>query len=75
MVPRETWVSQNFGLISKSCRRFLMGLEVSFLSDFSSQSLEFFLPTGLEVFDLSLFLSVWSSGAELSRVHDHSLLN
>ena len=46
MVPRKTWVSDNFGTISEV---FLIGLEVSFPAGFfnTSRSFEFFLPTGL----------------------------
>ena len=42
MVPRKTWVSENFGRISKSRKRFLISLEVSFLHGliFTFSSLE-----------------------------------
>ena len=39
----KTWVSENFGPISKS-EAFLMGLKVSFSGDFGSRSLEFCRP-------------------------------
>ena len=41
MVLRKTWVSENVGLISKSQKRVLVVLEVSFSVDFEPQSLEF----------------------------------
>ena len=55
---------------------FLMDLEVPCSGDFCvSESRIFFslfLPRGFGVSDLSFFLSVWSSGVELLRVHESS---
>ena len=65
MVPRKTWVSENFGPISKTLEVFLMGLEVSFLSDFCVLESRTFLPTDLRVSDLLFFLSIWCSGVEI----------
>ena len=43
MVPRREGVSENLGPILKSPEAFVLGLEVSFLGDFASLSLGFFL--------------------------------
>ena len=48
MVPRKTRVSENLGPILKSPDTFVLGLEVSFLGDFASLSLGFFLSPCLE---------------------------
>ena len=63
MVPRKWWVSENFGSISKYPKQFVWGSKYRFRVIFASRSLDFFLPMGLVVSDLSFFLnSVWSSG-------------
>ena len=63
MVPRKWWVSENFGSISKSPKQFVWVSKYRFRVIFASRSLDFFLPMGLVVSDLSFFLnSVWSSG-------------
>ena len=61
----------------ETSEKFLMDLEVPCSGDFCvSESRIFFfqsfLPTGFGVSDLSFFLSVWSSGVELLRVHESS---
>ena len=58
MVPRKTWVSENLGPISKTLEVFLMGLEVSFSSDFCVLESRTFLLTDLGVSDLSFILSI-----------------
>ena len=70
MVPRKTWVSENFGPISKTLEVFLMGLEVSFLSDFCVLESRTFLPTDLRVSDLLVF-GVQES--KFGRVHGSEL--
>ena len=53
MVLRKTWVSENFGPMSKSRKHFCV------------LGSRFFLPKDLGVLDLSFFISVWSSGVEI----------
>ena len=55
MVPQKTWVSENFGPISKTLEVFLMGFEVSFLSDFCVLESQTFLPPDLGVSDFFIF--------------------
>lgn len=59
MVPRKTRVSENLGPILKSPEAFVLGLEVSFLGDFASLSLGFFLSLCLEFWNPGLV--VWQS--------------
>ena len=54
----------------KILEEFLIGLEFSFRVSFASGGLDFFLPTGLGVSNLSFFLSVWSS--EIERIFQRS---
>ena len=63
------WDSKKFDLISKIISEaFLMGLEVSFLDNFSWQRV-----LGSRI--CRFFLSFWSSGVTFFRVHGYSLLN
>ena len=58
MVPRKTWVSENFGPMSKSGKRFLWVSKSRFRAIFTSWVFDFFLPKNLGVSDLSFFISV-----------------
>ena len=70
----KTWAS--ILAQSRNLGKFLMDLQVPYSGDFCvSESRIFFslfLPRGFGVSDLSFFLSVWSSGVELLRVHESS---
>ena len=68
MVPQKTLVSQNFGPISKSRKRFWCVSKSRFRVIFESRSLDFFLMPG-GVSNLSFFLSVWSSEVDFFRDH------
>ena len=59
MIPRREGVSENLGPILKSPEAFVLGLEVSFLGDFASLSLGFFLSLCLEFWNPGL--AVWQS--------------
>ena len=56
MVPQKTLVSENFGLISKSRKRFLRVSKSRFCMFFCTSESRIFLPTGLVVSDFFLFL-------------------
>ena len=76
MVPRKTWVSENFGPMSKSRKRFLWVSKSRFRAIFASWVLDFFfLPKDLGVSDSSFFISVWSSGVEINQRSLYSLSN
>ena len=66
MVPRKTGVSQNFGPITNLADIFDRSGSLIFRWFLCLES-QIFLLTGLEVFDLLFFLSVWSSGVEFFR--------
>ena len=74
MVPRKTWVSENFGPISKSRKRFLRVSKSRFLVFFCASESRIFLPTGLGFSDFfSFFVFVWFSEVEFSRVQGYTL--
>ena len=74
MVPQKTWVSENFGPISKTLEVFLMGFEVSFSSDFCVLESQTFLPTDLGVSDFfHFFFPFGLQESKLGRVHGSEL--
>ena len=74
MVPRKTWVLENFGPISKSRKRFLRVSKSRFRVFFCASESRIFLPTGLGVSDFfSFFVFVWFSEVEFFRVQGYIL--
>ena len=74
MVSQKTWVSENFGPISKTLEVFLMGLEVLFSSDFCVLESQTFLLTDLGVSDFfHFFFPFGLQESKLGRVHGSEL--
>ena len=73
MVLRQTCVSENFGAISKSEKRFGWVSKSRVRVTFTSRNVKGVLATVLRVSELSFFLSfLWSSGVKFFRVYGYS---
>ena len=73
MVPQKTWVSENFGPISKTLEVFLMGFEVSFSSDFCLGVSNFFADRSRSIRFFHFFFPFGLQESKFGRVHGSEL--
>ena len=73
MVPRKTWVSENFGPISKSRQRFLRVSKSCFRVFFCASESRIFFTDRSRSLGFSYFVVVWFSEVEFFRVQGYIL--